>query len=288
MLRRIIGEDIDFATALEPGLWPILADAGQMEQVLLNLVVNARDAMPRGGKLTIATRNVKLDASYAQTHLDANPGRHVLLSVSDTGYGMTEEVKQHIFEPFFTTKEVGKGTGLGLSTVFGIVKQSGGSVEVYSEPGQGTTVKMYLPEAAEATQARQPLSGTRPPPQGTETILLVEDESAVRAFSRQALRSWGYKILEAGDGLEALRLAQQYQDAIHLLLTDVVMPNLGGHQLAERLLPLHPESKVLYLSGFTDDAIVRHGILESHVQFLQKPFSLVALAHKVREVLDAR
>jgi PAS domain S-box-containing protein len=286
MLARIIGEDIDFATSLDPGLRPVLADRSQIEQILMNLVVNARDAMHAGGKLTIATCNVKLDDSYARTHAGPSPGRYVLLSVSDTGIGMSEEVKSRIFEPFFSTKEMGKGTGLGLATVFGIVKQSGGSIEVYSEPSAGTTFKIYLPQAEEGAPNR-PLSGVIPPPRGTETVLLVEDDESVRALTRRILAEWGYQVLEASNGEAALQLAQQQASAIHLLLSDVVMPRMGGSRLAEQLRSLFPELRVLYLSGFTDDAVVRHGLLTAEVDFLQKPFSPVLLARKVRDVLDA-
>ncbi len=286
MLRRLIGEDVALETRLQPDLDSVKADPGQMEQALLNLAVNARDAMPRGGKLTVQTRNV------GPARGGAAPGGLrdgcVLLEVSDTGVGMTPEVKARLFEPFFTTKGPGKGTGLGLATVHGIVTQSGGRVEVYSEPGRGSTFKVYLPRAEGPSAAGKSNAGAAAPfPWGAETVLLAEDEDAVRALSRQVLRSCGYTVLEARHGEEALRVCEREKGAIHLLVSDVVMPGLGGRQLAERLRAVHPEMKVLYLSGYTDDAVVRHGVLEAEVNFLQKPFTPAALAHKVREALDS-
>ena len=287
MLRRIVGEDIDLATSLAPGLGSIKADPSQIEQVLLNLVVNAREAMPQGGKLTIETRNVNLDEDYARARSEVRPGPYVLLAVSDTGCGMTAEVKAHLFEPFFTTKGPGQGTGLGLATVYGIVKQSGGHVAVNSEPGLGTTFRVYLPIVEAAVQVRDSKAATAPAPRGSETILLIEDDEGVRALTRHALQSSGYTVLVAREGQEALRIGRWRQEPIHLLVSDVVMPGLGGRQLSERLRLLHPEMKVLFLSGYTDDAVVRHGVLEGEVNFLQKPFTPAALARKVREVLDA-
>jgi PAS domain S-box-containing protein len=286
MLRRVIGEDIDLKTALRPGLGRIKADPGQIEQVLMNLAVNARDAMPQGGKLTIETRDADLDEEYARLHAGVRHGPYVLLAVSDSGHGMTPEVQARIFEPFFTTKEMGKGTGLGLATVFGVVQQAGGHVAVYSEPGVGATFKVYLPRVEESVSPTKSRSSVLPAPKGTETVLVVEDEDAVRALVRIILREAGYRVLEASDGGAALAVAGRCQGPIHLLLSDVVMPVLGGRQLAERLLALHPEMKVLYQSGYTDDAVVRHGILQEKVHFLQKPYSPAALAAKVREVLD--
>jgi PAS domain S-box-containing protein len=287
MLRRIIGEDILLATSLQSNLGHIRADSGQIEQVLLNLAVNARDAMPTGGKLTIETRNVRLGEDHARTHADIRPGRYVLLAVSDTGQGMTEGVKARIFEPFFTTKEKGQGTGLGLATVYGIVKQSEGSIDVYSEVGLGTSFKVYLPRVKEAVTTGSSHQGLRPAPRGHEAVLLVEDEDAVRALARIVLTNSGYTVMEASNGREALRLAQEHTERIDLLVSDVVMPELGGRELAERLVLQHPEMKVLFLSGYTDDAVVRHGILQEKVNFLQKPFSTAVLALKVREVLDS-
>src|SRR5262245_9567917 len=286
LLRRLIGEDVDLATVAAPWLWPVKADAGQLEQVLANLAVNARDAMPTGGKLTIETRNVELDDAYVRLHTDARPGPHVLLSVSDTGVGMDEATRAHIFEPFFTTKGE-HGTGLGLAMVYGIVRQSGGHVEVYSEAGHGTTFKVYLPRCEE-TEAPAPVSrrpGTMP--SGTATVLLVEDEDAVPSLTRHVLAACGYTVLEARDGAEAMLTAERHGGRIDLLLTDVVMPRMGGREVAERLQGLYPGMRVLFMSGYTDDAVVRHGILEKQVPFLQKPFTPAALAQKVREVLDA-
>jgi CheY-like chemotaxis protein len=260
-------------------------DPNQLEQVIMNLAVNARDAMPGGGKLTLETAVVDLDATYAQDHWPAVAGRFAMLAVSDTGIGMSDETKARIFEPFFTTKDAGKGTGLGLATVYGIVKQSNGFVWVYSEPGQGTTFKLYFPLVAEnqqlgAEQARAAPAG------GSETILLVEDSPAVRAASARILRRYGYNVIEAPTGKAAIALASKKHRKIHLLLTDVVMPETSGRQIAEQFLLLRPEARVLYMSGYTDDAVVRHGILQSGIFYLQKPFTCEKLAEKVREVLD--
>lgn len=285
MLRRMIGEDIRLESSLR-AVGRIKADPGQLEQVLLNLVVNARDAMPRGGRVTIETNDAVFDEDDIRGHTNGLMGRYVLLAVSDTGCGMPAEVKARLFEPFFTTKELGKGTGLGLAVVHGVVKQAGGHIEVQSEVGVGTTFKVYLPWNDEPVRSGKTESQLRAAPRGTETILLVEDEDAVRALTRHILAASGYKVLEAGDGETALRLAKTYAGPIHLLVTDVIMPGLGGPVLADQFAALHPEARVLYLSGYTDDAVVRHGILHEEVEFLQKPFSPLVLAGKVREVLD--
>ena len=286
MLRRVIGEDVRLAFSAGPGLGAVRADPGQLEQVLMNLAVNARDAMPTGGRLTIETRNVDLDDGYARAHPGARPGPHVLLAVTDTGVGMPPEVKARIFEPFFTTKGPGHGTGLGLATVYGIVQQSGGHVEVYSEVGVGTAFKVYLPRADGAAGGAKSRSGTVAPPRGTETVLLVEDDPGVRALTRHVLAGCGYTVLEAADAEEAGRVAAGWDKPIHLLVTDVVMPGAGGRALAGRLVADRPGLKVLYVSGYTDDAVVRHGVLHEAVNFLQKPFSPAALARQVRDVLD--
>jgi two-component system, cell cycle sensor histidine kinase and response regulator CckA len=287
MLRRVIGEDVKLSTTTANGLWPVKADPGQVEQILLNLAVNARDAMPTGGKLTIETGNVLLDETYAASHSDARPGPHVLLAVSDSGCGMSAAVRAKIFEPFFTTKGPGKGTGLGLATVYGIVKQSGGHIGVYSEVGVGTTFKVYLPRTVQAGEGAKLQSTLRSPPQGTETVLVVEDDAVVRGLTRHILQHAGYAVLEAATGDEALRVATGHIGRIHLLVTDVVMPGLGGRAAAERLAERYHGLRVLFVSGYTDDAVVRHGVLHDKVNFLQKPFTPSALALKVREVLDA-
>lgn len=286
MLDRLIGEDIQIITVLRPEIKRIHADPGQIEQVIVNLAVNARDAMPQGGKITIETANVELDKPYAATHIGARAGHYVMLSLSDTGTGMDAETQKQIFEPFFTTKEIGKGTGLGLSTVYGIVKQSGGNIWVYSEAGKGTTFKIYFPRVEGDAELQLKSAQASPLPVGTETILLAEDESMVRALTRENLRVCGYQVLEAANGEDALRLSREYKGEIHLLLTDVVMPRMSGRELAERVTEGRTGLPVLYMSGFTDDAIVHHGVLEPGTEFLEKPFTLNALARKVRQVLD--
>jgi two-component system cell cycle sensor histidine kinase/response regulator CckA len=285
LLRRLIGEDIEIVTVLAEGLWSVKADAAQFEQALVNLAVNARDAMPEGGKLTIETVNVTLDADYIRVHPEILPGDYVMLGVSDTGVGMSEAIQQHIFEPFFTTKGPGKGTGLGLATCHGVVKQNGGHIWLYSEPGVGTTFKIFLPRSEETAVAPLPAE-VHNTPRGTETILVVEDEPMVRSLAVEALRLLGYRVLEAGDGMAALQIAHAYASPIHLLLTDVIMPQMSGRQLAERIQALRPEVKVLYVSGYTDNTIVHHGVLDSGMAFLQKPYSPLTLANKIREVLE--
>ena len=287
LLRRLIGEDIELRTALARDLEAVKADSSQLEQVIVNLAVNSRDAMPQGGRLTIETANVELDQAYAEQHFPAQPGSYVLLAVSDTGTGMDAATMSRIFEPFFTTKETGKGTGLGLATVYGVVKQSGGYIWVYSEPGQGTSFKVYLPRVTEAPQPA-PAAPTRAAAlMGSETVLLVEDDEMVRNLARRMLEARGYTVLSASRGEDALGVVERHDGPIDLLVTDVVMPGMSGRSVAQRLLGLRPGLKVLYLSGYTDDAIVRHGMLEPGIAFLQKPFSADALARKVREVLDA-
>jgi PAS domain S-box-containing protein len=288
MIGRLVGEDISFVTALLHDKSQVLVDRGQVEQIILNLVVNARDAMPNGGKLTIETAFVVLDEQYVSTHLEVTPGPHVMLAVTDTGHGMSPEVSARIFEPFFTTKEVGKGTGLGLSVVFGIVKQSGGSISVYSEPGRGTTFRIYFPQVAPTAPAEQ---SARAPAQeiallrGSETILLVEDEEAVRSFVASVLRRQGYEVLEAHNGLQAIELLRK-EARVRLLLTDVVMPEMGGPELVARLRDLDLTLPVLYMSGYAERAVVHNGLVKSKQPFLQKPFTPIALARKIREVLD--
>jgi len=286
MLRRLIGEHIDLVAVFAPDLGRVRADPNQIEQVIVNLAVNARDAMPDGGKLTIGTANVDLDESFAQAHLGSVPGSYAMLAVTDTGVGMDAAVRAHLFEPFFTTKEVGKGTGLGLATVYGIVKQSGGYISVYSEPGHGSSFKIYLPRIA--TPAEPPAAALKGgPAPGSETVLVVEDEPAVLTLSRRALEAQGYVVLAASDADAALRVVERHGGMIHLLLTDVVMPGLSGHELADRLTAQRPGIRVLYMSGYPGDAVVQHGTLPSGSAFLQKPFSPDGLARKVRDVLDA-
>lgn len=287
MVARLIGEDVVLTTLLAPEPAHIKADPGQVEQVLMNLVVNARDAMPQGGRVTIETRLVKLDDQYMRLHPQVHAGTYVYLGVSDTGCGMTPEIKARLFEPFFTTKEIDKGTGLGLATVYGIVKQAGGHIEVYTEPGLGSKFKLYFPWMAPAQADRGAAGPAAAPPRGHETILLVEDEEAVRALSRFVLLDSGYTVLEARHGEDALRLAEEHQGPLHLLVTDVVMPKVSGSELARRLRLVRPGLRVLYLSGYTSDAVIHHGVQEEGAAFLQKPFTPRALAQKVREVLDA-
>jgi PAS domain S-box-containing protein len=286
MLRRLIGEHIALATVLAPDLGRVRADPNQIEQVIVNLAINARDAMPNGGKLTIETANIDLDDSFTQSHLGSTPGPYAMVAVTDTGHGMTAEIRAHLFEPFFTTKDVGKGTGLGLATVYGIVKQSGGYISVYSEPGRGSSFKIYLPRIATATDG----AGGPPkigPKRGTETVLVVEDEPAVLSLSRRALEAHGYVVLAATDAPAAMRIVERHGGTIHLLLTDVVMPGLSGQHLADQLASRRPGIRVLYMSGYPGDAVVQHGTLPTGSAFLQKPFSPDALARKVRDVLDA-
>jgi PAS domain S-box-containing protein len=285
MLQRLLGEDIVLSASLDPKIGFVKVDPGQLGQILMNLAVNARDAMPRGGLLTIETRAVELDGPPRNTHAECQPGRHVMLVLTDSGTGISPDVKAHIFEPFFTTKGVGKGTGLGLAVVLGIVRQSGGSIEVYSQPGAGTTFEICFPAADQPATAS---SKTEPAidPRGAETVLLVEDDEAVRRFALRSLQSHGYRILQAGDARQAMDVANQHQGRIDLLATDLVMPLMSGRELAQTLQPKFPGMKVLYLSGYTDDAMVRHGILHFDVNFLQKPFTPSSLANKVRQVLD--
>jgi signal transduction histidine kinase/ActR/RegA family two-component response regulator len=287
MLGRLIGEDIELTTILKESMGQVKADPGQIEQVIMNLAVNARDAMPRGGKLTVEIADAALDEEYAGRHAEVDPGPYVMLAVSDTGHGMDAETKSKIFDPFFTTKEKGKGTGLGLATVYGIVKQSGGNVVAYSEPGKGTTFKIYLPrveEGAYETGKKKILEGESL--RGSETVLVVEDDESVRSLVCRLLQEAGYTVLKAADGAEALKINEQHPETIHLMVTDVVMPGMGGRKLAERLGPLRPEMKILYMSGYTDNAIVHHGALDPGTAFLQKPITKENLLLKTREALE--
>ena len=285
MLRRLIGEDVELVVRPAPELGRVEADPGQITQIIVNLVVNARDAIPHGGRVTIETNDVDLDEAFTHRRAEMRPGPHVLLAVSDNGVGMDEEVRSHIFEPFFTTKDVGKGTGLGLATVYGIVKQSNGSIDVYSEPGRGTTFKIYLPRverAAESVATEEPAVDGR----GSETILLVEDDEQVRALACEILKVHGYTVLEARHGVDALDITHRYHGVIHLLVTDVVMPEMGGRELASRLRPERPQMKILYMSGHTADAIAHHGALAEDEAFASKPIMPKRLLAKVRETLD--
>jgi signal transduction histidine kinase len=293
MLGRLIGADIELKTVLSPELGRIKVDSGQIEQVLVNLAVNSRDAMPNGGTLTIETKNTDLDAAEImrqESQVLGEPAestdQFVVLAITDTGSGMDENTKSHLFEPFFTTKEVGQGTGLGLATVYGIVKQSGGAVSVYSELGHGTTFKIYFPRIDESISAPSNIAPRPPASSGVETILLVEDEEKVRELTKAVLRTHGYHLLEAKDGVDAIQVAENYEGTIHLLLTDLVMPRLGGRLLAERMQLERREMGVLFMSGYTDDHVIRRGLLGSDMAFLQKPFSPQVLLRKVRDVLN--
>ena len=287
MMRRLIGEDIELQTQLAPQLGKVKADPGQVEQVIMNLAINARDAMPMGGKLRIETNNIVIDKDtmFQDGELDAR--EFVSVSIADNGVGMTEEVKLHLFEPFFTTKGKNKGTGLGLSTCYGIIKQSGGHINVYSEPGKGTTFRIYLPRVEKAAEALANHDEAKLLPQGKETVLLVEDEPAVRELAACVLRESGYRVIEASNGLEGIRVSEQHaKEKVHILISDVIMPQMGGKELVDRIKVSRPDTKVLFISGYTDDAILHHGVLEPGVAFLEKPFSPARLVHKVREVLD--
>lgn len=287
MLQRLIGEDIDLVTVLDPNLGRIKADPGQIEQVVMNLVVNARDAMPKGGKLTIETANLELQETVTRRHFSVSPGSYVTLTITDSGIGMNQETQARIFEPFFTTKSQGEGTGLGLSTAYGIVSQSGGAIIVYSELGHGTSFKIYLPrdhEAPQRTKAPKAITDSR----GSETILVVEDEAAVQALVCTVLEGQGYTVLRAGNGAEALQVCERHAGAIHLTISDVIMPELSGGDLAASLMALQPAMKILFMSGYTDTAIVHHGVLKPGTAFLEKPFGPETLARKVRQVLDAK
>jgi CheY-like chemotaxis protein len=287
MLRRLIREDIDLVLELAPQPLAVKSDPGQLDQVIVNVVVNARDALPEGGRISVRTAPVLLGAHQPGNEPPAPPGAYAFIAVADTGGGLTPEARAHLFEPFFTTKSLGKGTGLGLATVYGIVKQNGGFIYVDSAPGQGTTVRVYLPQASEPLASAEAPAAPSSTPGGSETVLLVEDEAAVRQFARRALESSGYCVITAGDGGEALAVAEQHPGPIHVLLTDVVMPGMGGPELARKLSQRRPSLRVLFCSGYTDDATVRDGVREEGTAFLQKPFAPEDLISKVREVLAA-
>ncbi|MCJ7495580.1 MAG: response regulator [Deltaproteobacteria bacterium] len=285
MLHRVIGEDIKIVHVLAKDLGKVKVDPGQIAQAVLNLALNARDAMPKGGKLIVETANVKLDEVYSSTHSDVIPGRYVMFSVSDTGVGMTPEVRERVFEPFFTTKEKGKGTGLGLYTVYGIVKQSGGDICVYSEPGYGATFKIFLPQVDEPFQEVREEAEKKDLPRGDETILVVEDDEKVRAVTVEVLMKYGYRVLDAPNGAKAMLICENHKGPIHLVLTDVVMPEMSGGELGGKLSLLYPEMKVIYMSGYMENEIVHTGVLPEGVNFIQKPFTLEGLVTKIREVL---
>ena len=285
-MRRLIGEDIEMKTVVTKELGTIKADPAQVEQVLMNLVVNARDAMPTGGKMVVETSNVDLDEIYASEHVSVQPGRYVMLAVSDVGVGMSPETVAHIFEPFFTTKGGTKGTGLGLATVYGIVKQSGGYIWVYSEPGQGSTFKVYFPRVDEEVEKGSRVAMDTSTKRGTETILLVEDDDAVRELTEVILVAQGYKVICADGPKRAEEITAERSQEIDLLLTDVIMPTMSGRELVRKLSARYPKMRILYMSGYTDNVIAEGGVLEEGLAFLQKPFTPRALAQKVREVLD--
>jgi len=288
MLHRLIGEDVELITIPAASRDSVEADAGRLEQVIMNLVVNARDAMPDGGKLTIETGTVQLSESYSARQLGIQPGQHVTISISDTGVGMDEETQSHLFEPFFTTKGPGRGTGLGLATAYGIIRQSGGAIGIVSQLGKGATARIYLPVAEAKAEAVAEKTTSVEQLTGAETILLVEDEARVRKLIVDILSACGYRVLEATRGNEAVRLAATHKGPIHLAVVDVVMPEMSGPDVVRQIQPGHPDMRVLYISGYTDEAIVHHGILESGAAFLQKPFLPGVLARRVREVLDAK
>ncbi|HZE94951.1 MAG TPA: ATP-binding protein, partial [Gemmatimonadales bacterium] len=287
MLRSLISENIELKTALATGLGAARADPNQIEQVIMNLAINARDAMPDGGTLTIETGNARLDENYAARHVSVVPGAYVMLAVTDTGCGMNEETKARMFEPFFTTKPPGRGTGLGLSTVYGIVKQSGGNIWLYSEPGRGTTFKIYLPTVEALPEDIGKVVPAEAAHHGGGTVLVVEDDDQLRRLTHRALAARGYTVLEADRGRAALDIARRHKGKIDLLLTDVVMPDTNGRKLADALRAARPGLRVLYMSGYPDGAIASHGMLEHGVAYLAKPFSTEAITRKVREVLDA-
>jgi signal transduction histidine kinase/ActR/RegA family two-component response regulator len=287
ILRRLIGEDVELVTLFDPQAGPVRADRGQLDQILINLALNARDAMPSGGRLTIETARVEMDEAAAREQGLSRPGAYTMLVVCDTGTGMDEDTLVRIFEPFFTTKEPGKGTGLGLSTVYGMVQQNDGAVRVQSKLGRGTTFRIYLPQTDESA-ALAPGTAAAETARGAETVLLAEDEEGVRTFLKRTLEARGYTVLEARDGLEGLRLCQRHTGPIHLLLTDVVMPGMGGRELADRVMRLHPEAKVLFMSGYTEDTRIQHGVPPDLVAYLQKPFDQDMLWRRVRELLDGR
>jgi len=289
LMRRLIGEDIELSTPLSPDVGHVKADQGQLEQVIMNLAVNARDAMPQGGKLTISTENMVMDQEFVRRYpYPVQPGPYICLTVTDSGIGMDAETKARAFEPFFTTKEKGKGTGLGLSTVYGVVKQSGGYIDIYSTPGKGTSFKIYLPRVDDAIKAHGPSAGPAASFEGKETILLAEDEESLRKLTRTTLESLGYLVLEANDGVEALEVSEQHDGPIHLLLTDVVMPGMGGHTLSQELTRRRPETRIVYMSGYTGQAVGSQGPIEPGSDFLSKPFTRETLARKIREALDRR
>jgi two-component system, cell cycle sensor histidine kinase and response regulator CckA len=287
MLSRVIGEDIELIAGLHPSLVPVKADPGQVEQVLMNLAINARDAMPHGGKLSMETLNVEASPELARD-LELSPRQFAMLKVTDSGHGMDAATLSHIFEPFFTTKAMGKGTGLGLSTVYGIVKQSGGSIQVESQVGRGATFRIYLPAAEGATRARPQSTAAEEVSGGTETILIAEDEPDLRELARIFLESYGYKVLEADSAEQAIQIADTCTGPIDLLLTDVIMPGLSGSQLAENILGRRPQTKIVYMTGYTDDIVVQHKVLKPGVNLLQKPFGKIELALKVRSTLDGK